>query len=157
MTDIIFYLLDLSGVAINNFIEFMLKQKQQTINDNKMHSFSLPPDKNYIPQVGISYISCDSNDPDILDKQLLGFCMLKKYKSKADVWIGLGSLMNSSNIIDALVFNDSKWKYDEALEETSKKIKFKGQPVINGKKVDKNEPCPCNSGLKFSECCYKLL
>ncbi|VTP70009.1 Predicted metal-binding protein related to the C-terminal domain of SecA [Leclercia adecarboxylata] len=27
------------------------------------------------------------------------------------------------------------------------------QPVINGTKVGRNDPCPCGSGKKFKNCC----
>ena len=33
--------------------------------------------------------------------------------------------------------------------------KGKGQPVVKGKKIGRNEPCPCGSGKKYKKCCGK--
>jgi uncharacterized protein len=27
------------------------------------------------------------------------------------------------------------------------------QPIVNGVKVGRNDPCPCGSGRKFKSCC----
>lgn len=35
-------------------------------------------------------------------------------------------------------------------QETSKNLK---RPVASGKKVGRNDPCPCGSGLKYKKCC----
>lgn len=32
---------------------------------------------------------------------------------------------------------------------------FKGIPVVKGKKIMPNEPCPCGSGKKYKQCCGK--
>lgn len=37
----------------------------------------------------------------------------------------------------------------------SNSSKGKGQPVVKGKKIGRNEPCPCGSGKKYKKCCGK--
>lgn len=152
ITDIIFYLSDLSGIAIEDMMNLMISTKRNTINDGKSHSFSLPPDNNYIPCFGISFISLNSNDMEELRNKLLNLCLLRKYKSKGDIWIGFGSLKNSLNMIDFIAFNDDEWKYDKELEKKSKFLTG-GKFVRLGNKTSRNDKCTCGSGLKYKKCC----
>jgi preprotein translocase subunit SecA len=41
----------------------------------------------------------------------------------------------------------------EATQEKKQKQEAKKQPVRRGKKVGRNEPCPCGSGEKYKNCC----
>ena len=43
--------------------------------------------------------------------------------------------------------------YDEALADESSEA---NQPVENGPKVGRNDPCPCGSGKKYKHCHGKL-
>lgn len=120
ITDIIFHLLDWSGDARKNLVDFIVKTKQQTLMDGKFHNFSMPPNDSYSSRVGVTYISLNSDNAEELRKRLLTLCQVRKYKSKGDVWIGFGSLKNSHEIIDAVTFNNQKWEYDEELEKMAK-------------------------------------
>ena len=156
ITDIIFHLLDWSGDARKNLVDFIVKTKQQTLMDGKIHNFSMPPDDNYSPRVGVTYISLNSDNSEELRIRLQTLCQVRKYKSKGDVWIGFGSLKNSHEIIDAVDFNHQKWEYDEELEKNAKIMlegRGQGRKIRIGKKIDRNEKCPCGSGLKYKKCC----
>jgi hypothetical protein len=113
ITDVIFYLLDWSGDARKNLVDFLIQTKDKTLQDGKSHNFSMPPDDSYSPRIGVTYISLNSNNAEVLKKRLLTLCQARKYKSKGDVWIGFGSLESSDGMIDAVVFNDQQWEYDE--------------------------------------------
>ncbi len=155
-TDIIFHLLDFSGDSRDNLMRIMKKLKKQTEIDGKGHDFTLPPIENISPRVGLSYISENSNDHNELRHKLLTFCQYRKYVSKGDAWIGLGSLKNSSQIIDSVVFNNDEWEYNEELDKLTKvliKGKTHGRQIRIGKKVGRNDPCPCGSGDKYKRCC----
>ena len=156
ITDILFYLFDLSGEARKNLVGFIISTKQKTISDGKSHDFSLPPGNHDSPSFGASYVSLNSNDENELRKRLLTLCQLRKYKSKGDVWIGFGSLKNSSNMIDLVAFNNNKWEYDEKLEEASKALLMRKFMRL-GKKIGRNDACPCGSGLKYKKCCGSKL
>ncbi|MCK4828698.1 SEC-C domain-containing protein [bacterium] len=156
ITDIIFHLLDWSGDARKNLINYIIKTKKQTLKDGKVHDFSIPPDGSYSPCVGVTYYSLNSGSVKDLQKRLLMLCQARKYKSKGDVWIGFGSLNNSHKMIDAVVFNDQKWEYDEELETMSKAFFGMGgrsRQIRVGRKIGRNERCPCGSGLKYKKCC----
>lgn len=116
----------------------------------------MPPDESSSPRVGVTYISLDSDNAEDLKTRLLTLYQLRKYKSKGDVWIGFGSLKNSHEIIDAVAFNDQKWEYDERLEKIAKIMlegRGQGRIIRIGKKIGRNEKCPCGSTLKYKKCC----
>jgi len=108
---------------------------------------------------GLTFISWDNNNAEELMKWLLKLSRGRKYKSKADHWIGIGCLKDSNRFVDGFVFNDTKWEYDELLEEEIKDMfdgKNKGTPIKFGKKkIGRNEQCPCCSGKKYKCCCGK--
>ena len=118
----------------------------------------MPPDDSYSPRVGVTYSSLNSDNAEELGKNLLTLCLVNKYKNKGDVWIGFGSLKNSYNMIDIVTFNDQKWEYNKKLERISKIMlegKGQGRYIRTGKKIGRNEKCPCGSGLKYKKCCGK--
>ena len=64
------------------------------------------------------------------------------------------------NMVDA----KADWLYelpqwDNLLDEAKRKELYKKQKlsgtVIKGKKIGRNEPCPCGSGKKYKNCCGK--
>lgn len=154
ITDIIFHLLDRSGDARKNLVDYLIKTKKQTVKDGMAHDFSIPPDGSYSPRVGVTYYSLNSGSVKDLQKRLLTLCQARKYKSKGDVWIGFGSLNNSHEMIDVVVFNEQKWQYDKDLETMSNALLGrKGRLTRIGRKIGRNERCPCGSGLKYKKCC----
>ena len=158
ITDILFYLFDLSGKARENLVNLIISIKRKTLKDSKSHNFSMPPDYHYFPRVGISYVSLNSNNDIELKNKLMTLCQVRKYKSKGDVWIGFGSLKDSTKMIDGILFNDEKWIYNKELDKITKEY-FKGgqgKMMRIGKKIGRNDKCPCGSGLKYKNCCGKI-
>jgi len=158
VTDILFYLFDWSGYGRDKLVDFMVQTKQKSLDDGEAHDFSMPPDNSYSPRFGITYYSLNSDDITGLQTRLLALLQLRKYRSKGDVWIGFGSLKSSPNMIDIVVFDDQKWKYDKELERLSNTFwggKRRGKLISFGKKIGRNEDCPCGSGLKYKKCCGK--
>lgn len=155
VTDVIFHLLDWSGQSRDNLVNQIKKAKALTENDNSWHNFSLMAGFER-STFGLTFISWENYDSDELMERLLWLSRARKYKSKADYWIGIGCLKNSPRFVDGLVFNDDKWCYDEYLEEEIKGMfegKNKGTPIKFGKKVGRNEPCLCGSRKKYKHCC----
>lgn len=154
-TDIIFHLLDWSEQSRDNLMNSLRLIKRRTRLDGKAHNITIMsgPERS---THGLTFISWDSNDIAELGNRLLIHSRGRKYKSKADVWIGIGSLMSSDRFVDVVVFNDEKWVFDEELEIQAKKLfegPNKGTPINYGKKVGRNELCPCGSGIKYKKCC----
>lgn len=50
-------------------------------------------------------------------------------------------------------------QWNELLDEETRKRLYKEQKrsgtVVKGKKIGRNEPCPCGSGKKYKQCCGK--
>jgi len=151
-TDALFFLYDLSGDAADKLINLIEQTKQKNLKDKKMYDFPMIFEKG---KYGVSFISISSS-PEKLDENLMNLCVARKYKTRADVWLGLGWITNSPKVIDEIVFDKQHWSEDRNLEDFSK-IMLKTGMIINkfGKKVGRNDPCPCGSGKKFKKCCGK--
>ena len=64
------------------------------------------------------------------------------------------------NMVDA----KADWLYelpqwDALLDEETRKALYKKQKlsgtIVKGKKIGRNDPCPCGSGKKYKQCCGK--
>lgn len=159
VTDIIFTLLDWDGVSRDNLVKYIRQIKEQTLQDDKWHNFSIISNNSKGANSGVTYISWGNDNPEELLDRLLILSKARKYKSKGDVWVGFGSLRNSPRIFDTLVFSNHKWQFDKVLEETTNILfKKKGQGTITNleKKIGRNDKCNCGSGLKYKKCCGKV-
>ncbi|RZJ98919.1 MAG: hypothetical protein EOO46_23440, partial [Flavobacterium sp.] len=155
VTDVIFHLLDWSEQSRDNLINQIKRAKALTANDDSWHNFSLMagPDRSTF---GLTFISWENDSATELLERLLWLSKRRKYKSKADYWIGIGCLKNSSRFVDGLVFNSDSWRYDELLEEEVKGMfdgKNKGTPITFRTKTGRNDSCPCGSRKKYKRCC----
>lgn len=119
MTDIIFYLYDLSGDMRKHFMQLVLQTKSKSEQDGKMHSFSVPPDDSYSPRIGFTYMSIREDDEIGPTKRLAVHVELSKYKHKGDIWIGFCGLVGSKLLVNFLVVIEQTWKYDEKLKEAA--------------------------------------
>lgn len=154
-TDVIFHLLDLAQESRENIITHIKLAKSKTSKDYKQHNFSIVSGL-VRSSFGMTYISWDNNDIQSLSNRLYIQSQGRKYKSKADFWVGFGSLKDSGKLVDTLVFSDEKWEYDKELEKQVQVLfggKNNGTPMKLGKKVGRNEFCPCGSGIKYKKCC----
>jgi len=145
--DVVFFLYDLAGDGADALIKTLKMLKQRTAVDHRSHDARMP----FSDGRGGTTIVSEASSPVALRQKLLGLSRLAKYKSKADEWLGLGCLATSNRLVDAMVFSKEPWKPDPELEELSKQLR--GKPMLpTGKKVGRNQPCPCNSGKKYKYC-----
>ncbi len=154
-TDIIFQLLDWTPDTRDNLIKQIKVAKENTIKDGSSHNFSIMAGLER-SSFGLTFISWDNNNVNDLNSWLLRLSKGRKYKSKADIWIGIGCLRSSGRLVDSIVFSNVNWEFDENLEEENKILfsdKNKGTPIKLGKKIGRNEICRCGSGLKHKKCC----
>jgi hypothetical protein len=151
-TDAIFYLYDLAGTGADDLINQMELTKEKTNRDGQQHDFSMIFEKG---KSGVTFLSLP-NSPDKIMRTLMPLAVARKYKTKADKWLALGSLAGSPNIVDAVAFKKQPWKEDAKLEELTKIALKRGIHMnLHGKKIGRNEPCYCGSGKKFKKCCGK--
>jgi len=43
--------------------------------------------------------------------------------------------------------------FEARMDDAAAGAEAKGYTLINRRKLGRNDPCPCNSGLKFKKCC----
>jgi hypothetical protein len=149
-TDAIFFLYDLAGPGADELIEKIKHAKRQTLTDGKSHNAALLYTDS---KRGITILS-EPAFPNALQRTLMPLAMMRKYKSRADSWLALGSIAESPNLVDAIAFNGDPWEEDPAME-TLVAERFSGGGKIlssSGKKIGRNEQCPCGSGKKFKKC-----
>lgn len=148
-TDAVFFLYDLAGDGADELIAVIEKTKQRTTADKQQHDFSMIFEKG---KSGITFV-CLPNSPEQMEARLMSVAVSRKYKTRADVWLGLGSMAYSSKIVDAVAFNKEPWVENKELEEISKTILVGGKPKDkNGNKIGRNDPCTCGSGVKWKKC-----
>ena len=111
--DIIFALFDLCNKTREDLLYYIKQTKEKTLKDGNMHSFALPIDKEF----GISFISIDSMSKEDLEAKTSGYARIRKYTSKANRWLGLGSYPYSPNIVDCFYYDSAPWEYNESDED----------------------------------------
>jgi SEC-C motif-containing protein len=145
-TDAVFFLYDLAGNGADQLIDTLKLVKQKATADGRSH------DARMVLAGGLSgttIISAPS--PRELDEKMLVLAKIAKYKSKANTWLALGCVAGSNSLVDAIAFSKTPWRADPVLEDLAKH--FKGKLKIpSGRKIGRNEKCPCNSGRKYKHC-----
>ena len=61
------------------------------------------------------------------------------------------------NTSDEPLTEDEISRIDATLDKHFKGIANKNKPKVGGKKITRNEKCPCGSGIKFKKCCMNYL
>ena len=146
-TEAIFMLYDFSGETADSLIERIEEAKARCLRTKQLMDFSLLFDG-----FGLTYICFPdhSSDPKL---RLLAHVEARKYKSRADKWLGLGGTVSSSTPAEFAVFNLEPWKLDPDLYEMSKVVLQDGIAISpEGKKLGRNQPCWCGSGKKYKKC-----
>lgn len=159
ITDVVFHLFDLSSETRSGLITMMMQTKMKTLEDGKHHDFAYFFNDKVGSSFGITYFSSETDSFEEVKKRISVLCQLRKYKMKANMWLGLGSIKSGRAAFDVLVYMYDTWEYDELLEEHTKGMRELSKPTIaspaQGKKVGRNEACPCGSGKKHKKCCLK--
>lgn len=145
-TDAIFYLYDLAGEVADDLISRMEQTIKKAIADGQNHDFS------FIVDDGDSGISFACKSKKQFRNELFDLCLARKYKTKANRWLGLGKFIGSNNMIDCIAYSQEPWKYDVSLERFAQ-VALKPGTAINMKKIGRNEKCPCGSNRKYKKCC----
>jgi hypothetical protein len=149
-TDALFFLYDLAGKGADDLIKLLKLTKRKAAADHQGHDARLLFSGIH---TGIT-ILCEFDSSLVLRKKLLALAEIAKYKSKADVWLGLGCVATRSRLVDAVVFAKYAWRDDPELEELAAHLRGKMMSPSGGK-IGRNQRCLCESGKKFKHCCGK--
>lgn len=152
-----FLLLSLSGETVDQVNKGVDALVAQGRKDNSGHDLTV-----FIGDGGAGItIHCndDSDAPAAL--ALKAHCLKRKYFHKAKFWYGLCVSTQTGLIRFAAVF-DEIWKESDDMNELvqgmamlQRNIKLGGFSM-KGKKLGRNDKCPCGSDLKYKKCCMKL-
>jgi hypothetical protein len=146
-TDVLFLLYDLAGDGADHLVKLVALTKRKARADHSAHDAR-------VLFRGMSIGATVLAEPTslaTLKLKLPALAKIAKYKSKANIWLALGSLARSENLIDGMVFIKSEWKPDSELDQLAEKLKGRMMGPL-GQKIGRNEPCPCGNGKKFKHC-----
>jgi hypothetical protein len=128
------------------------KAEEASKKDGRDHDFTMYFEKLRFGLMFSVSVNRKHNFVEILDHH----CELKLYQTKFKDWIcviiNVGN--NGKRNLDFRIYQ-KEWNYNQDVEKklniykTLKLDKFKK----TGQKIDRNDPCPCNSGLKYKKCC----
>ena len=138
-------------------------------------AYNQEADKKQLQQFWTNYFLIEKNiyeqllsNPDEVVKGTVKE-LAEKYKVDVMTMVGFLDGINDSLVIPnpieemeedtvvTLAYNLPMW--DEIFTEEQKKTLYmeqkKSGTVIKGKKIGRNDPCPCGSGKKYKYCCGK--
>lgn len=85
---------------------------------------------------------------------------IEEMEEDTEVNLGFDKELLYKNMVDAKadwLYNLPQWKSifsEERLQELYLEQK-KANTIVKGKKIGRNDPCPCGSGKKYKHCCGK--
>jgi hypothetical protein len=98
-------------------------------------------------------VHCNNDPIAIAGPKLEKHCLLRKYKAKAKLWYGICIAPNTS--VRFGISLDFPWIYEEKMEGILREMPRSSltidmtKPGAKGRKIGRNEPCPCGSGRKY--------
>ena len=154
LTDVLFFLFDLAGSGADNLIKIIQRTKRSTLLDGELHDASIPFPRH---ARGITFVSYPRTSSHVEEQryhdQFRGLAMARKYKSRANEWLALASRSDDQGPFNLLWYSKEPWQPDPDLDNLEKVLLKPGRAIhASGRKLGRNEQCPCGSGLKFKRC-----
>lgn len=110
-----------------------------------------------IGSYGISYI-CFPNRRTGNWLEFADHAKARKYRSRADRWLGLGGVVDSPSRVAMVAYHGDAWQPDPHLDKLARSTLLRGTARFRGgRKPGRNEPCFCGSGKKFKKCHESVL
>ena len=152
--DLLFFLYDLAGQGADSLVDNVSKCKRATLLDGRRHDFRLP-----LPRykAGVTFVSfpppSHPAQAQVFKQELTAIAFAHKYRSQADEWMALASFAGSTVSFDIFGYIRDPWEYDPEIERVVETSLSRGIAVgTDGKKLGRNQRCPCGSGKKFKRC-----
>jgi len=155
LIDLGFVLLTLSGDTVKNLNRGIEEISRQTRIDKSHHDLTMCFDEG---KTGLT-IHCGTMANSKALEKLERHCALRKYTQRADSWFGLA--VRADDGMPKFGLNlEFPWKQsselDRATENMARREAIATQiqkGAFKKRKIGRNEPCPCGSGLKYKKCC----
>lgn len=158
--DLGFLLLSLSEDTVKNTSLAIDKLAARARADGRHHDLTLGFGTG---KTGLT-VHCSDDPESIAGPRLLSHCKRRKYKEKASKWFGLCMSPQGPNVRFGISLSYS-WAQSEAMDEATRGMRapmtsaeaFAGllQGKMHRKKIGRNDPCPCGSGIKYKKCCLQ--
>ena len=152
--DLLFFLHDLAGEGADNLVNLVKRQKRATLLDRKMHDARVPIPRH---KKGVTFVSFPAPtspmELDIFSQRFLAIALVHKYISGADEWIALASFAGSSVEFDIFGYIRDPWQQDSEMDIAAQAHLNPGRAInTDGKRLGRNQRCPCGSGKKYKRC-----
>lgn len=151
ITDIVFDMCDCSPES-DRILSMIRQTRERSIRNHSIVSMCILFEKG---ELGITYTASYTNDKEELLDQLQTYAQFHKYKHKGNKWVGLAGSTLHPNMVDLLIYDKKPWTQNDDIEHNIKLLESINNPIsveIPGKKkIGRNEPCPCGSGLKYKK------
>jgi len=152
-------ILTLGDTAIEQLNEGIKYISSLSLSDGRNHDFSLGFDSE---GTGIT-VHSNQDLNEVAIPRLQSHCDIRKYREKTDHWFGICinpndfQLRFGINVKGEWVRSDAQDAFVADLPEPQLLSKRKGlvnfTTKIRGRKVGRNESCPCGSNRKYKKCC----
>jgi hypothetical protein len=106
-------LLNMGFDSRESFAKTAQKQRGLTIKDGGMHDFTMGFTE---ASFGVTYMFGLSKDSPELYQRLQSYCMMKKYQTKFDVWVGIGCIADQPGWAHMGIVLKEPWGYNEKTE-----------------------------------------
>ncbi|HIF9277906.1 TPA: SEC-C metal-binding domain-containing protein [Photobacterium damselae] len=157
------HLLSMSGDSIVLLNEAISKMIAQFKKDHHHHDISLPLLEE---KCGLT-VHCNEDDNETAYRRLVTYCEKRKYTCKAEYWVGY-CFSPTKDKLRFASYHSGKWSQSDEMDklvtdlkpispehhrEDIRKVSFGKRSQTKGRKVGRNELCPCDSGKKYKRCC----
>ena len=149
--DLGFMLLELNEGTVRTINKYISQVRAHTTADGGLHDMTIAISD---ASTGLT-VHCSQLVDSEAEIRLRRHCELRKYSQKANSWFGLALRPDGSIQLAAEL--TIPWEFDGEMET----ILARTPPahllsVATGRKVGRNDRCPCGSGKKYKHCCIDL-
>ena len=150
-TDALFFLFDMAGKGADSLVRGIQVRRGTPLTSRQPVSLTFPS-SDEDDKRGISFVYYPQTFTPI-EEHFVCSAQAAKYKNKAEEWLALGSIEGSPELVDMFCYGKEPWRYDPELDRLAKSVlAIRRVRTLDGQKIGRNSPCPCNSGRKFKKC-----
>ena len=153
--DLGFMLLRLSEDTVNQLNAGIDHIAKLALNDHECHDLTIAIG---MGSTGLT-VHCNSDPIEIAGPKLKRHAERRKYSQKAEEWFGICIDPASKKLkfgLKLLYEWEQSDELDRVLADAPKpQRKINIGTVVKGRKIGRNEKCPCGSGVKYKKCCLK--
>ena len=151
--DLLFFLYDLAGEGADDLVDLVKRLRRATLLDGKMHDGRVPIPRH---KKGVTFVSFPEPagpiDLQIFEQRFRAIALMHKYRSEADEWIALASIAGSTVGFDIFGYIREPWQQNPDMEIAQSHPSLGKAINTSGKKLGRNQRCPCGSGKKYKRC-----